>query len=104
MTVALLRRSLAKLTGAEATVPIGKKTLYRIALDSPENGTASYRVDIFNGTARTVWLYRGQELEDEMVVEATLQGFHHPATVSGRDGDHAFEAFTEYKLLRVVLR
>ncbi len=92
--------TLAKLTRAEASV-----LMYRIVLNSPEERDGRfllYECKSEDGTARTVWLYRGQDVEDEMTVEATLQVLYHPRTVG--DMGTVFPAFTEYRLMKAVRR
>jgi hypothetical protein len=93
---------LSKLTPAEALRLDGKRARFRVALDSAEdpdwNGFVGYDCATPDDIARTVLLYRGQDLADEMTVEATLRVIRHAATV-GELGTF-FPTFTEYRLTR----
>jgi hypothetical protein len=91
---------LASLSGADALRLDGRCGLFRISLDSlPDEygGFILYDCRSPDAVFRTVRLSPGQEVGDEMVVEATLHIIRHPA--SG-----PFPALVEYRLTQAVRR
>jgi hypothetical protein len=91
---------LAALTPAEAEHLAGRRVLYQVRLDSLPGGPqgwTDYDCVSPDATARTVRLYPGQEIADEMIVEADLQELRH-------DPAPGFPGFTEFRLLRAVAR
>jgi hypothetical protein len=91
---------LAALSTADAFRLDGRRGLFRISLDSlpgEYNGFILYDCRSPDAVFRTVRLYPGQEVDDAMVVEATLHIVRHPA--SG-----PFPALVEYRLTRAVRR
>ena len=94
---------LATLAPQDAATLAGRPALFRVMLDSAEDteGTFTlYDCQSLDGKLRSVWLWSGQELQDEMTVQATLQVIHHPVSVG--DGGTPFQGFREYRLARAV--
>ncbi len=101
----VLTHDFARLTGGEAAALVGRRKLYRIKLDSAEVTEGRfilYECQTVNAVARTVWLYAGQDVADEMTVEATLVVLYHAASVG--DKGTRFPGFTEYRLKRAIRR
>src|SRR5262245_30913062 len=91
---------LAALSDADALRLDGRRGLFRISLDSlpgESDGFILYDCRSPDAVFRAVRLYPGQEVDDEMVVEAALHIVRHPA--SG-----PFPALVEYRLTRAVRR
>jgi hypothetical protein len=91
---------LATLTPAQASRLTGKRAIFRITLDSLPgewDGFTEYDCKSPDAVERTICLYRSQDVEDEMVVEATLQLLRH-------DPAPGFAGFVEYRLVRAVVR
>jgi hypothetical protein len=96
---------LARLTPSEARLLEGKRAKYRLVLGSlpdSQQGFVLYECPSNDEVGRTIWLDLEQELAEEMIVEATLRIFHHPAAVE-REGTPA-RVFTEYRLLSALRR
>jgi hypothetical protein len=91
---------LAALSGADAFRFDGRRGLFRISLDSlpgEYDGFILYDCRSPDAVFRAVRLHPGQEIDDDMLVEATLHVVRHPA--SG-----AFPALIEYRLTQAVRR
>jgi hypothetical protein len=84
----------------EARLLHGKRALFKVILDSPEDTEGVYTLygcETPDDIERTDWLCPNQKIENEMIVEATLQVLHFP-----KDGP--FPSFTEYRLREAVRR
>jgi hypothetical protein len=91
---------LAALSPADAFHLDGRRGLFRISLDSlpgEYDGFILYDCRSPDAVFRAVRLYPGQEVDDEMVVEATLHLVRHPAW-------GPFPALVEYRLTQAVRR
>ncbi len=91
---------LARLTPAGAERLQGRVALYRVALDSTageHDGFVLYDAVSPPWADASVWLYPGQDVEDEMTVEAELRIVRH-------EGRGPFPGFTEYRVTRAVVR
>jgi hypothetical protein len=87
---------LAALTPRDAYALQGRPALFLVKVDSGEDehgGFTLYDCVSPDDVLRSAWLYNGREVDDEMVVEATLRVIHHP-------GKGEFVGFTEYRLER----
>jgi hypothetical protein len=95
---------LATLPPAEAARLQGRRELYRVRLDSAPaevGGRLVYEVAVREPDALgTVWLPRGQLVEDVMTVEAELKVLNQRTAVGARGA--VFPGFTEYRLLDAV--
>ena len=90
---------LARLPPSEAYRLEGKTARFRITLDSTDGefgGFVVYDALAKDDAFGSVWLYPGQVVDDEMIVEAKLVIIHHKAFPG------VFDAFTEYRLVRAV--
>jgi hypothetical protein len=95
----------ASLTAGRALGLVGRRALYWVVLDSPDDehdGQTRYECAGRDDAYRTLSLAAGEEAfegdhVEVVVVRATPRVSHHPAWVG--QGGTGFEGFTEYRLL-----
>jgi hypothetical protein len=94
---------LARLTPSEARLLEGKRAKFRLVLGSlpdSQDGFVLFECPSSDEVGRTIWLDLAQELAEEMIVEATLRIFYHPAMAEGDEVPRRI--FTEYRLVGAV--